>query len=82
MTSTTIKVSPELRRRVQQHAQRERVSQAAVLEHALDLLERESFFATLSRDVAERPENGVERQEREAWLAGPVVTDGADRTEE
>lgn len=79
MTSTTIKVSPELRQRVQQHAQREHVSQAAVIEHALDLLERESFFTQLRRDVAEHPENAAERQERDAWLAGPVVTDdGAD----
>lgn len=78
MTSTTIKVPPELRERVQQHAQREHVSQAAVIEHALNLLDREAFFTQLRRDVAEHPEDADERSEREAWLAGPVVTDGAD----
>ncbi|MGH3630716.1 MAG: hypothetical protein ACRDRL_25150 [Sciscionella sp.] len=74
MTSTTIKVPPQLRERVQQHAQRGHVSQAAVLEHALDLLDREAFFAQLRRDVADRPEDSSERSERETWLAGPIVT--------
>lgn len=78
MTSTTIKVPAELRERVQQHAQRDHVSQAAVLERALDLLDREAFFTQLRRDVAENPEDASERSAREAWLGGSVVTDGAD----
>jgi predicted transcriptional regulator len=77
MPSTTIKVPPELRQRVAQHAQRARVSQAAVIEHALDLLDREAFFSQLRRDVAAHPEDATERQERDTWLAGPVVTGGA-----
>lgn len=78
MTSTTIKVPPGLRERIQQHAQREHVSQAAVIEHALNLLDREAFFAQLRRDVVEHPEDADERSAREAWLAGPVVTDEAN----
>jgi hypothetical protein len=49
-----------------------------VIEHALDLLDREAFFSQLRRDVAAHPEDATERQERETWLAGPVVTGGAD----
>lgn len=79
MPTTTIKVSVQLRERVQQHARREHVSQAAVLERALDLLDRDAFFTQLSRDIAERPEDATERDEREAWLGGPVavIRDGA-----
>lgn len=77
MTSTTIKVPPELRERVRRHALRRNVSQAAVIEHALDLLDREAFFAQLRRDVAEHPEHADERSERAAWLAEPVVSDEA-----
>lgn len=75
MTSTTIKVPVTLRDRVQRHAQREHVSQAHVLEHALDLLDREAFFSQLRRDVVDRPENPAERHEREDWLGGPVAVD-------
>lgn len=77
MTSTTIKVPAELRERVQQHAKHDHVSQAAVIEHALDLLDQEAFFNQLRRDVAENPEDASERSARETWLGGPVVTDGA-----
>lgn len=76
MTSTTIKVPAQLRERVQQHARREQVSQATVLEHALDLLDRESFFTQLRQDVRERPEGASEHDEREAWLGGPVAVAG------
>lgn len=77
MQSTTIKVPPELRQRVARHARREHTSQAAVIEHALDLLDRETFFAQLRKDVAARPEDPAEQRERETWLAGPVTADGA-----
>lgn len=76
--TTTMKVPTELRDRVQRHARREHVSQAAVIEHALDLLEREEFFTQLRQDVVDHPESRDERREREAWLAGPVAADGAD----
>lgn len=72
-TTTTITVPAQLRERVQQHAQRAQVSQASVLEHALDLLEREEFFTRLRRDVTERPEDEVVSDERETWLGGPVA---------
>ncbi|MGH3471372.1 MAG: ribbon-helix-helix protein, CopG family [Nocardioidaceae bacterium] len=79
MSTTTIKVPSQLRERVQRHAQREHVSQATVIERALDLLDREAFFTQLCRDVAERPEDATECDERNAWLAGPVavIRDGA-----
>lgn len=76
--TTTIKLSMELRDRVQQHARRENVSQASVIEHALDLLDREEFFARLRRDVAAEPENSAERSDRESWLAGPLMSSGGD----
>ncbi|MGH3504523.1 MAG: hypothetical protein ACRDQA_27030 [Nocardioidaceae bacterium] len=78
MTQTTIKVPTDLRERVQDHARRTHLSQAAVLEHALDLLDREAFFDRLRRDVVEHPESPVERSERDAWLAGPLVNDGEE----
>ncbi|MFA5566178.1 MAG: hypothetical protein WC184_08915 [Acidimicrobiia bacterium] len=75
MKATTIKVPTSLRERVQAHAQRQRLSQAAVLEKALDLLDREEFFAQLAQDVAQRGEAAADVAEREAWLAGPVAID-------
>lgn len=78
MTQTTIKVSTHVRERVQHHAQRAHQSQATVLEHALDLLDREAFFDQLRRDIAEHPESPAEVTERDAWLGGPLVdSDGA-----
>ena len=74
--TTTIKVPTRLRERVQQHAQRSQASQADVLERALDLLDREDFFAELRHRVAEHPETSDEQAEREQWLAGPFE-DGA-----
>lgn len=67
---TTIEVSKELRERVQQHAQRYQISQADVLERALDLLERKDFFSEVSRQVANHTETADERAERELWFAG------------
>lgn len=75
MTQTTIKVPPDVRDRVQRHARRRHVSQAAVLDRALNLLDREAFFDQLRSDVADRPETEADRAEREAWLAGPLTAD-------
>lgn len=72
MTTTTIKVPIQLRERVQEHARRERVSQASVLSHAMDLLDREAFFTQLRKDTRASPEDRTEQAEREAWLAGPI----------
>lgn len=69
--TTTIKVPNHLRERVQQHAQRSHASQADVLERALDLLDREDFFAELRHRAAEQPETSDEQSERDLWLAGP-----------
>ncbi len=74
MSITTIKVTTDLRQRVQTHARRRHLSQAEVLERALDLLDRDVFFEQLRRDVAEHPETPDERSEREQWLGGPLVT--------
>ncbi|MEO7586882.1 MAG: hypothetical protein ABIS84_02525 [Arachnia sp.] len=74
MSITSIKVTTGLRERVQEHAKRSHVSQAAVLERALDLLDRDVFFETLRRDVAEHPEAADERREREDWLGGSLVS--------
>lgn len=79
MAQTTIKVPVDLRQRVQEHAHRAHLSQAAVLEHALDLLDREAFFDQLRRDLAEHPETSQEHDEREAWLAGSLIDDGDDQ---
>ncbi|MBN9607780.1 MAG: hypothetical protein BGO26_09950 [Actinobacteria bacterium 69-20] len=73
MSVTTIRVPTELRERVRWHASREHVSQATVLERALDLLDRESFFAQLRRDVAGSPESAVDVHERDLWLSGPML---------
>lgn len=72
--TTTIKVPNDLRARVQQHAQARGQTQAAVVAHALDLLDRETFFAQLRDDIAAHPETTPDAAERDAWLAGPVVT--------
>ena len=69
MTETTIKVPTTIRDRVREHARRLRGTQASVLEHALDLLDREAFFDQLARDIEADPETAEERAEREAWLA-------------
>lgn len=78
MSITTIKVTTDLRQRVQTHARRSHLSQADVLERAMDLLDRDVFFEQLRRDVAEHPETADERNDREDWLGGPLV-DGEDR---
>jgi len=70
--TTTIKVPVALRERVQAHARARNQNQAAVLEHALDLLDRETFFDQLRLEIAERPEGPAEAREREDWLAGPL----------
>lgn len=70
ITGTTIRVPIELRARVWQNAQRNQISHAAVLERALDLLDRETFFAQLHHDVSQYPEDEPQRRERESWLAG------------
>lgn len=77
MTQTTIKVSTEVRNRVQRHARRCHVSQAAILERALNLLDREAFFDQLRVDVADSPETDNDRAEREAWLSGPLMVNDA-----
>lgn len=74
MSITTIKVTTNLRQRVQAHARRSHLSQADVLERALDLLDRDVFFEQLRRDVAEHPETVHEGNERDDWLGGPLVT--------
>lgn len=71
-------MSTELRTRVQEHAQRRQVSQATVLEHALDLLDREAFFTQLQHDVTEQPEEPSERNDRQAWLGGTVLTESIE----
>lgn len=69
MTETTIKVPSAVRDRVRDHARRTRDTQASVLEHALDLLDREAFFEQLRRDIDAEPETPEERAERDQWLA-------------
>lgn len=69
MSETTIKVPATVRDRVRRHAHRTRATQAQVLEHALDLLDREDFFARLAHEVETSPETADEAAEREAWLA-------------
>jgi predicted transcriptional regulator len=69
MTETTIKVPTTVRDRVREHAHRTRRTQASVLEHALDLLDREAFFAQLAQDIEGDPETPEERLERDEWLA-------------
>ncbi len=73
--TTTIKVPPHLRDRVQRHARREHVSQADVLARALDALDRSEFFEQLRRQVAAEPETEQEQAERDQWLAGPFEDD-------
>lgn len=74
--TTTIKVPVELRERVQAYAVQRAETQAAVLSHALDLLDREAFFERLAADIAREPEDAADAAEREAWLSGPTVTGG------
>lgn len=69
--TTTIKVPRHLRDRVQRHAHRDQVSQADVLDRALDALDRSEFFTELRRQVAAEPETDEEQADREEWLAGP-----------
>ncbi len=71
--TTTIKVPVELRERVQAYAVARTETQAAVLSHALDLLDRETFFKRLAADIAREPEDAADAAEREAWLSGPAV---------
>lgn len=70
MTST-IKVPTRLRDRVQQHARRDQVTQAELLDRALDALDRVEFFARLRHAVATEPETSEEQADRDEWLAGP-----------
>ena len=74
MSITTIKVTTDLRERVRQHARRGGLSQADVLQRALDLLDRDVFFQQLRSDVAAHPESESERTESDAWLGGPLVS--------
>lgn len=72
--TTTIKVPNELRERVQHYARKRQQTQAAVVAHALDLLDREAFFAQLAGDIVVRPETPQDLIDRDAWLSGPVAT--------
>lgn len=67
-------VPAELRARVRQLARRLHVTEATVLERALDLLGREAFFTQVRRDVVRHPEGAAEGRERETWL-GAVLSD-------
>lgn len=69
--TTTIKVPTRLRDRVQQHARRDQVSQAELLDRALDALDRTEFFAQLRQAVATQPETTEEQTDRDQWLDGP-----------
>lgn len=69
--TTTIKVPSRLRDRVQQHARRDQVTQAELLDRALDALDRDEFFTQLRRAVAADPETAEEQADRDEWLAGP-----------
>lgn len=69
--TTTIKVPTRLRDRVQQHARRDQVSQAEILDRALDALDRTEFFAQLRHAVATQPETTEEQTDRDQWLDGP-----------
>lgn len=69
MNETTIKVPDTVRDRVREHARRTRATHANVIEHALDLLDREEFFTQLAADIEADPETPEERAERETWLA-------------
>ena len=73
MKSTTIKVSRELRDRVQKHAVHRQTTQAVVLSEALDLLERQAFFEQLQTDVVADPETPQDAVERDAWFGGPLA---------
>lgn len=75
--TTTIKVPVQLRERVQEYAIRRGQTRAAVLNHALDLLDREAFFERLASDVATHAEDEVDVAERDAWLAGPTLASDA-----
>ena len=70
--TTTIKVPTRLRDRVQQHARRDQVSQAELLERALDALDRDEFFTQLRHAVDAQPETTDEQADRDEWLAGPL----------
>lgn len=58
-TPTTIKVSRELRDRIAARARQEGTTLAAVIVHALDISEEETFWARVAADHAQASTTGA-----------------------